>query len=56
MRQEGVNLRRPHLERVTFIVEEDEAANPLDVSIFGAQTVVPHATGLTDSIEQPSLA
>ena len=34
MREERLDFRRAHLERVAFLVEQDEAANPADVSGF----------------------
>ena len=39
MRQESLHLRRPHLFRVTFVVEEDETFNPGDISLLRADGI-----------------
>jgi hypothetical protein len=52
MREKGVDLGGAHLQRVTFVVEEDEALDPIDVGVLGADAVVTNAAGLADPVEQ----
>jgi hypothetical protein len=49
--QEGVDLGRPHLQGVAFVVEQNEPLDPGDVSLLGAEAVVPQATGGPDPVE-----
>ena len=49
--QEGLDLRGAHLLGVALVVEEDEAFDPVDVGLFGADGVVLEADGLTNLIE-----
>jgi hypothetical protein len=37
---------------MTFFVEEDETANPIDVSLFSANTVAFHGQVPADAIEE----
>src|SRR5206468_2156117 len=37
---------------MALVVEEDVAADPADVGLFGAQTVVPGANGDADAVEE----
>jgi len=46
------NLFFAHLLRVTLIVEEDETANPIDVSLFGANAAAFDAQVPADAIEE----
>jgi len=41
-----------HLVGVTLIMEEDEAADPVDVHLFGANAVAFHAQVPADAIEE----
>ena len=50
--EESGNLFFAHLLRVTFFVEEDETANPIDVSLFSANAVAFHAQVPADTIEE----
>ena len=36
MGEEGSDFRQAHLIGMAFVVEEDEAANPTDIRLFGA--------------------
>jgi hypothetical protein len=36
---------------VAFVVEEDEPPDPIDVSLLGAEAIVPQATGGPDPVE-----
>jgi hypothetical protein len=50
--EESGDLFFAHLLRVTLIVEEDETANPIDVSLFSANAVAFHAQVPADAIEK----
>ena len=50
--EESGNLFFAHLLRVTFFVEEDETANPVDVSLFSANAVAFDAQVPADAIEK----
>ena len=50
--QESGDLFFAHLLRVTLIVEENETANPIDVSLFSANAVAFHAQVPADTIEE----
>jgi hypothetical protein len=52
MAQEGGDLFFAHLLRVTFIVEEDEAANPINAGLFGANAVAFDPQVPADAIEE----
>jgi hypothetical protein len=56
MRQKAVDLGCAHLQRVTFVVEEDEALDPIDVGVLGADAVVANGAGLADPVQQPARA
>ncbi len=38
--EEGADFGRPHLAGMPFVVEADEAFDPVDVGFFGVQGVV----------------
>jgi len=40
MGEKGFDLSRPEVGRVALVVEQNEASNPIDVGLFGAQAVV----------------
>jgi len=50
--EEGGNLRFAQLLGVAFAMEEDEAANPIEIRLLGADAVVFDAQMPTDTIEQ----
>ena len=50
--KEGFDFGGAHLGGVAFVVEEDEAADPLDVGLFGAVGVVAGTEGGADAVEQ----
>lgn len=50
--QEGGDLAFTHFSRVPFLVEEDEAPDPIEVGLFGAQTGVLDAQLPADAIEK----
>ena len=52
MRKELSNFRAPHFARVTLAVVEDETADPVDISLFGAVTVVTHPDGGPDCVQK----
>jgi hypothetical protein len=41
--QECGNFRSAHFARVALRIEQDEPANPVDISLFGSIAVVPQA-------------
>ena len=41
-----------HLARVSFVMKEDEAFDPVDVSFLGLVAVMPETEDRTDLIEQ----
>ena len=45
VRKEGFNFGGTHFGGVAFVVEEDEAADPLDVGLLGAVGIVAGAQG-----------
>ena len=51
MREVGADLFFAHCVWMAFIVEEDEAANPVDVSLFGADAVMLDAQMPADTFE-----
>ena len=53
VREEGVDLGRAHLPRMTLVVEEDEALDPSGVGVLGADAVVADAAGRANLVEQP---
>ena len=50
--EEGAEVIRAQLARMTFAMEEDVAANPLQIGLFGADAVVLHADDVAHLIEQ----
>ena len=52
MRDEGVDLGRGHVDRVTDAVEADEAAHPEAVCLLGAAAVVTRAQGGAHLVHQ----
>ena len=56
MGQKGIDLGRPHLQRVALVVEENVPLDPIDVGCFGPDAVVAEAAGFADPVEQPGLA
>ena len=49
--EESFDFGGAHLVGVALVVEEDEAADPVDVGLFGADGVVFDPDGVTDLIE-----
>ncbi len=50
--QEGLDLGGAHLCGMALVVEEDEAARPVHVSLFGAVGVVFDAQGFAELVEE----
>ena len=50
--QERLHLSRPQIPRVLLAVKVDETFCPVDVSLLGAQAVVPNAQRFTHLVEQ----
>src|SRR3989454_1821467 len=50
--QEARDFGRPHVGGVARVVEEDVAADPRDVGLLGAATVMSGADGYPDAVEQ----
>ncbi len=50
--EEGGNLRFAQLLGVAFAMEEDEAANPIEIRLLGADAVMFDAQMPADTIEQ----
>ncbi len=55
MREKGADFPLAHFVGMAFAVKENEAADPVDVSLFGAGAVMLYAQIAADSIEQPGL-
>jgi len=53
--QELRDLDRAHLRGMAFAVEEDVAADPGDIGLLGAPTVVPGPDGFSDPVEESRL-
>jgi hypothetical protein len=47
------DLRRAHLGRMAFAVEEDVPFDPVDVCLLGPPTVVASADRVSDAVEKP---
>jgi hypothetical protein len=56
MAQKGIDLGRPHLQRVALAMKENEPLDPIDVGCFGPDAVVAEAAGFADPVEQAGLA
>jgi hypothetical protein len=52
MGEESGNLILTHIIGMTFVVEEDEPADPVDVGLLGAKAVMLHPQMPPDAIEQ----
>jgi len=52
MGQESSDLWLSHISRVAFVVKDDEAFNPLDVSLLGSDAVMFEADDLADLIKE----
>jgi hypothetical protein len=50
--EEGLDLRSAHIARVTFVVEEDVAASPIQRGSFCAEGVVPGADDVAHLVEE----
>src|SRR2546423_807837 len=50
--KEGCNLLLAHFVGVPFVMEENEAADPIDVGLLGPQAVMLHAQVPVDALEQ----
>ena len=50
--EEGVDLAAAHFGGVAFVVEEDVAAAPVAVAVFGAVGELPDAAGRAEAVEQ----
>ncbi len=53
VREEVHDLRLAHLQRVRFVVEEDEPLDPEDVGVLGPDAVMQAPGRLADLIEEP---
>src|SRR5215470_5869158 len=51
-RQEGRDLRGPHLGRMALAMEEDVTLDPMDVWLLSPPAVVACANGETDAVEE----
>lgn len=47
---------RKYVIGMAFAVEENEAANPLDIGVFRAPAAMPHAAGLANLVQKAGLA
>lgn len=52
MRKASISGRDAHFREVAFVVEEDVAADPVDVEIFGANGVMFKAGGIADAVDE----
>ncbi len=52
VREKLFDLRPAHLARMAFIVEENEALDPVGVRLFGADGEVPKAALISDLVEE----
>lgn len=50
--QKRLDLRRPQLDRVALAVKPDEAFNPIDIRLLGANAVMLEADLVPETIEQ----
>ena len=50
--EESADFRHPHFTGVAFVMEENEAPNPLNVSFFGAEGIMFEAQRLPDQVQQ----
>ena len=56
MREECDNLLLAHLTRVALAMEQNEAPNPVQISLLGTQTIAPRPHKSAELIEQFGLA
>ena len=56
MRQKRFNLRGPQVTRMTLVKMHDEAFNPIDIGLFGANTVMLDANLAADLVEELALS
>jgi len=52
MAEEGADFFFSHLVWMTFVVEENEAADPIDIGLLGSDAVAFNAQMPTDAVEQ----
>ena len=52
MAEEGADFFFAHLVRMTFVVEEDETANPVYVGLLGSDAVALNAQMPADAVQQ----
>jgi hypothetical protein len=52
MAQERLHLRTTHFNRVTFVVVQHKAPNPVDISFLRAIAVVAKANGFAHVVEE----
>jgi len=50
--EKGSDIRVAHLLWVAFVVEENEALDPVDVGFFGADGVALETYGVTNAIQE----
>jgi len=50
--QKALNIVCPHILGVTFIVEKNETTGPIQIGLFGADTIVTHAYLCAHPVEQ----
>jgi hypothetical protein len=52
VRQEGADLRFPHLQGMPLVVEEDEPPDPAEIRFLCAQTIAPHSKRLAHLVQE----
>jgi hypothetical protein len=52
VREELIHLRRAHLGRMPFAMEQNEESNPGDLGLLGTEAVVPSSDRGTHPVQQ----
>lgn len=52
LRQKGLHFLRGELRWMALAVKPDEASNPIDIRLLGAEAVMPDTDDVSDAIEQ----
>ena len=52
MKEKGSDVRVAHLLRMAFVVEENEALDPVDVGFFGTDGIALETYGVANAIQE----
>jgi F420-dependent methylenetetrahydromethanopterin dehydrogenase len=52
VKEKGFDVRVTHFSRMAFVVEENEALDPVDVGFFGADGIALETYGVANAIQE----